>query len=294
MSRVSPIRILLLSVFLLAGGCTAIPTEDLRNYDQAFQQAKLAGDLVLDKVAPIIAKRQGTGAGCPVTTTGYHSCFDALGILSDGRSNDPRSILIRRAALQTIADYNTVLVAVADGRFRFGSTAQINDLLASAQTLVQLTSVAVPGVPSLFSGAAMSALSGLINQLQTIRSAVELRRALIAGAPTIQKMLVALASDTPTLYDIYLTAKKIEITAAAVKGLHDLQAKAVAEVNAYYNSLQQYVTVLNATSTALNTLTTIAASGRVTTGDIRAIITQAAEIRTKADAFWRAASASPS
>jgi len=285
-----------LAILLLVASCTSVPREDLDAYDKAFTQAKLAGDLVLDKVAPIIARREegGVNAGCPITSGGYRTCFDALGILSDGRSNDPRSILVRRAALQTIADYNAVLLAIADGRFTVGNRAQFDNLVASGKMLVQLASIAVPGVPSLFSDTAIGALGVLFDRLQSARSALEVRRAVVDGAPIVQDMLAALAADTPTLYDIYLTAKKIEITAAAVKGLPDMQRRATAEINAYYDSLQQYVTILNATSEALDTLKAVAIKGgQVSPANIREIIGQAASIQTQADAFWRAASAAP-
>ena len=56
MSRVGSVCVSVwLAILLLAASCTSIPREDLNTYDKAFQQAKLAGDLVLDKVAPIIA-----------------------------------------------------------------------------------------------------------------------------------------------------------------------------------------------------------------------------------------------
>jgi len=293
MSRVGLFRILWLGAFLLVGACTSAPREELNAYDNAFQEARLAGDAVLDKVAPIIAERAGV-EGCPITRAGYPKCFDALSVLTSGRSNDPRPILVRRAALQTIADYNSVLLAIADGRFNVGSTAQINDLVVSGQTLLKLASVAAPGLPSLLSGPATQALGGLITEVQNVRSALELRRAVTAGAPTVQEMLYALAADTPKLYEIYLTAKKKEIGNAIAKGLPDLERKAKAEANAYHDSLEKYVIVLNETSQALHLLTTIAAKNSVTTADIRAIVGQAAVLRSKADAFWSAASKAPS
>lgn len=290
--RVNAVLFLLLTWL---SGCTSIPVADLNTYDQAFTQARLAGDLLLDQISPIIAE-QTTGAanaGCPLDALGVHSCFDPLGVLTKGQSDDPRSILIRRAALQTVADYNGVLLALADGRFTTGGTAQINDIIASSQMLLKLTSVAVPGLPGLLGTAATGALGGLVTSLQNIRSAVEVRQAIIAGAPVIQSILGALARETSDLYAIYLKAKTREIANAATAGSAERKKKAIGEVNAFYDSLAAYVVVLNATSEALNTLANAATNGGGTAADVRAIITSALDIRTKADAFWTAARALP-
>lgn len=280
----------LLTVLVGLSACTSVPIDDLNTYDKAFTQAQLAGDLLLDKVSPIVAAEGGNKAGCTVNVLGYHNCFDPLGVLSKGKSDDPRSILVRRAALQTIADYNSALLAIADGRFAVGGTTQINDLVESGKMLLQLSSAVVPGLPGLLTDASSKALGALVSQIQGARSAYAVRNAIIAGAPVVQKMLGALAGETPLLYEIYSKAKKSEYidektTAAEKKTI-------IAEINAFYDSLAKYVDLLNTTSIALDSLAT-ASNRPAGTADLRAIITSATEIKDKADAFWKAARAFP-
>lgn len=294
MARFALVFAAFLASLIGLSACTSVPIDDLNTYSKAFIQARLAGDLLLDKVSPIIAAKSGSSpdAGCAVNALGYHNCFDPLGVLTKGQSNDPRSILVRRAALQTIADYNSALLAIADAQFTVGGTTQINDLVESGKMLLKLSSVAVPVLPGLLSDASGAALSGLVSAIQGARSAYEVRNAIIAGAPIVQHLLAELAADTPKLYDIYATAKNKELGNALAASNGDAEKKIVAEIEAFYNSLAAYVDLLNTTSVALDTLAT-AASRPLGPADARAIIASATEIKAKADAFWKAARAFP-
>jgi hypothetical protein len=294
--RVLASRVVVLAL-LAVSGCTGIPVEDIRTYDKSFSEAKQAGDLVLDQVAPLIAANlQERGlqksSSCIVTTEGYPSCFDPLTVLTGGRSGEPAIVLSARAALQMIANYNAALLSLAEGRFSVGSAAQIGDLYTSAKTVLTLISVAVPGVPALFSAATATAFGQLVTGLETIRTVAEERRALTAGAPVVQSMLAELANQTPYLYEIYRASKAREIGRAIVAKDSARQQQIAASVSAYYETLKNYVTVLNATSVGLGKLSEAASGPTHSPQNIRAVIIAAADIKAKADAFWSAARAS--
>lgn len=274
-------------------GCATIPEQEVQNYAIAFQQARLAGDLVFDKVSPIIAEdTPETDGGCAKTSEGYYSCFDPLSVLTAGRSDDPRSVLVRRAALQSISNYNSALLAIAEGRFTIAETAEVGELLESGQLLLGLTATPVPGLPSLASDATFAAVRGLVAEIQEARSAVSIRRAIVDGAPTIQALLSALAQETPHIYNIYLTNKKSDLFNAVASGSSEDERAAIESINAYHASLTAYVEVLNTTSEALDTLVA-AATAAPSASSLRSIIDSANRIKSQSEAFWAAARAIP-
>ncbi|MEM6677982.1 MAG: hypothetical protein AAF675_08925 [Pseudomonadota bacterium] len=109
----TPIAFLVLAT---AVGCAQIPPKELSLYAESYETARVAGDLLLDELAPVI---DGERADCDIDpATGFRPCFDLAVALGPTylRRNEPVDLRIRRTALSTIAAYNQLLVDLAEGR----------------------------------------------------------------------------------------------------------------------------------------------------------------------------------
>ncbi|WP_417686386.1 hypothetical protein [Roseibium sp.] len=287
---------------LTVAGCAGVPVETLRAYSDAFQQARSAGDLLLDEISPIVSSAgTGTAKTCGTSRLGYPQCFDpAVALGDDGtRRNEDPSIRARRDALAVVTLYNSLLVDLAEGK----SAAQFNERLDELVTLVNAVAAigVVPsgGLTALVPPSATFA-KDMYGRLSRARANAAVRQAILDSKTDVQEMLDALLEDTPNIYKVFLRARERDLIVAnheanAARLNEDATARAAAlkrvdairqSISDFHDSLTAYAQLLNSTSKALDTLVAAAGQQPGTVESLTRIAIEAAEIREKSDAFW--------
>lgn len=270
-------------------GCAAIPTAELRDYAAAFQESRAAGYILLDKISPIIAKRQqGTkqAAACPKDRTGTPRCFNPKLVGPSGRPPEPTVIIVRRAALDLVAVYNSVLVDLAEGKSEAEVQSRVGEVVDFASEMIGLIGVGGAGLPVLV-GTLRGPLLALIGRIEQQRAVLATRQAVLEGRETVKAILSALAAETPTYYELYRAQRLQDIVPLRTSGNQAGQQAILDDINAYYASLTSYVLILQKTSKALDTLAAaVERGGQPTPENIREVIKEAIELRQEAKTFW--------
>ena len=205
----------LLSVFccVLLTACLGVPVESLRDYSEAFKQARDAGDLLLDEISPIVSGVSGgsTGRKCGTSKLGYPLCFEPTHVAADGssRANEHESITARRDALATVALYNQMLLDLAEGKSAADFQTRIDGLSRLATAVAQLGIVG-GGLPALIAPGAAFA-TNMATRFEQARANAAVRRAIIDSKADIQELLDALAFDTRHVYDVFRSAREKDL-----------------------------------------------------------------------------------
>lgn len=299
-SNIAPI---LLFFVIFATSCASIPIEQLREYASAYQQARNAGDLLLDEVSPIISGVVSGGSSkqaCRTNNQGYPTCFDPRQALGRQglRANEDVSIRVRRAALEAIAIYNSILLDLAEGKSVEALSGRIDGLAQLAGVVGQLGSVAGPAFPALI-GPTAGFAKDITGRLEQGRANQQVRSALIESKSSVQGLLGLLENDTPYLFKIFLSNQQIRLVRASAtlrraqlnkSGVADAQKKLDGiknAINSYHSSLASYVQLLSQTSKSLDVLVVAVQTTTFTTANLSALISEAAKIRQISDEFWK-------
>jgi hypothetical protein len=286
---------ILLALFVFVVGaalaaCVSVPKQEVQSYADAFQQANLAGDALLDKISPIIAEIEirhnlaVPNTDCAKDKRGMPACFNLAAVRNSGQPTDPPSILVRRVALKLISEYNGALVDLATGKSADAVQSRIGEVAKLARGALALVSVnpvlaaALPGLASQF--------GALAARFEQLRANGLVRQAVADGRAPVQKLLAALAADAPDLYELYHRRRLDDYADATIAG--GTQA-IVADVNNFYDSVAAYVQLLDKTSSTLDVLAEAAARGGTPSiENIQAAIQAATEIKGQAQTFWSA------
>lgn len=302
-----------LAMLVVAGCINTAPVPELQAYASAYQQVQTSGHLLLDEVASIVAtvppeeeavaideEAAPPPRDCRVPSEGVPPCFDpALALSEDGiRINEDPDITIRRAALDVTMEYNSLLLALAEGRSAEGVTQQFGEL----QTLVT-TAAAFAGAPtagiSTLAPAAFSLLNDLAVRFETARAAGTIRESLAASKGDVAELLALLIADTPTIYDIYrsgheeqlivLNGELIKAERAGRPEAADLQRQVEGlrtQIRTFHASVGAYTRVLAAARGALDNLVLAAATEGGAIENATAVIRETEAIKIKAEAFF--------
>lgn len=270
-------------------GCAGLPTEDLRAYASAFQETRAAGYILLDKISPIIAKsKQGAkpALSCQNDSLGAPRCFSPALVGPSGRPPEPTVIIVRRAALDLVALYNSILVDLAEGKSEAEVQARLGEVFDLTNEMIGLIGVGGPELPML-AGALRGPLLALVGRLEHIRAAQVSRQAVIEGRDTVKSILVNLARETPKYYELYRRQRRDDIAPLIAAGNKAAQQAIIDDINAYHASLTSYVVLIYKTTKALETLAIAAdRAGQPTPQNIRDVIKEAVELRLEAKKFW--------
>jgi hypothetical protein len=279
--------VLLLSV---APACQQLPpAEHLQVYADTAQQTRQAGNVVLDRVAPIIAAQDTPppGKDCgPDSQSGVPRCFDLQRIPGKGASRfDPPWVSVQRTALDLVAAYARILADLAEGRSTAEVQATIGVAATAAGALIALTGVGAPV------GAALPLLTpqlqALAGRLEAQRSGQIVRQSLIADRETIQAVLKALEDTTPHMYEVYRARRQLDRLAALEARDRAAANTAVEDIKKYHAALEAYVLLLRTTSAALDTLARDAQqAARANPQAAQAALKQATDARAEAQALW--------
>ncbi len=286
----------------ILAGCAGVPIEALRAYSEAFQQAKDAGDLLLDEISPIISSKGTTARqNCGTSPLGYPQCFDpAVALSEEGRRvNEDPSIVARRDALAAVVRYNSMLVDLAEGKPATDFGNRVDELIKLVNAVATLGVVPSGGLSTLIPPSATFA-KDMYSRLSAARANAVVRDAILNSKPDVQELLLALMEDTPRIYKVFLAARERDLivanheaNAARLNKDSTTRAAALKRVNAirqsisdFHKSLTAYTQLLNQTSEALDTLVIAASQQPGTVESLTLIAAEAAEIRRKSEEFW--------
>jgi hypothetical protein len=275
---------------MLLSACTAAPVpEQARLYAETTAKTRDAGGLILDRIAPIMAGgTDGNSAeDCgPDPATGIPRCFNQnLVAAAAGGSADPPSVAVSRLALDLVAAYAGVLADLAEGKSAPQLQAQVGVAADIASALLGVTGVGAPGAVAV--QALKPQLEGLAGQLAAARAGQIVRQALIADRETIKALLKALEDETPKIYDIYSTKRKLDLL-AALRARDKAAADAViSDIKAFHAALEAYVRLLRASASALDVLArdaqqTVPPNPQA----VQAGLNQAIDARAEAQVLW--------
>jgi hypothetical protein len=279
---------MLLALAILSA-CTAAPVpEQARLYAETTAKTRDAGGLILDRIAPIVAVGADAGAeDCgPDPATGIPRCFNQnLVATTAGGSTDSPAVAVNRLALNLVAAYAAVLADLAEGKSVPQLQAQIGVAADIASALLGVSGVGAPGAGAV--QLLKPRLQGLAGQLEAARTGQIVRQALIADRDTIKALLKALEDETPKIYDIYSTKRKLDLL-AALRARDKAAADAVvSDIKAFYAALDAYVRLLRASAAALDVLArdaqqTVPPNPQA----VQAALTQAIDARAEAQVLW--------
>lgn len=255
--------------------CSPLPAEELQLYTDTFSEARVAGDELLDQVAPFLRETGEDDRSCNIDTrTGFRPCFRVAFALGDDgtRPDDPADIAVRRATLGLVFEYNALVSALASGQSTEALTARINGLAALAGAATQL----VPSTGATVAALPISSLSALLARVETMRAQNAASTAILDAEPEISALITLLIEDTPTLYEVFIVQfdgdlgqTKIDLRRAEILGntaeATRLRARVAALQNPQDNAnrartferaLTAYVRLLRQSDQALRALTT--------------------------------------
>ncbi len=213
-------------LLLVLGACASPPVQEFRDYSQAFTEARVTSEVLLDDVALAMAvadSREEQGSAEATTTELFPKSFDPTSVLGAEAPGEPPAIAARRVALATVAQYNEVLLRLAEGRTVEEAGAGLGTL---GERATQLASLAGAGANPLI-GIGVSALQEAVKLAERARARREFEKAILSGYGSVQGILQALVNDTPTLYEIQKQRFQFELT--------DAQA----EVNEVLNTMRE-------------------------------------------------------
>jgi hypothetical protein len=277
------------------GEATAQPisVEELRLYTEAFHEARAAGHILLDKIAPIIAAVALLGPGeqpdasdCSVDRHGAPKCFDPRLTVATAPSSDPQPIAVRRAALELISAYNGMLIELANGREPRELQSRLGEVVELAGTVLVLTGGAAAGLPALVPPV-VAGLNKLTERLGTGRAAAVTRQEILDNRHTIKALLAQLKEDTPKLYEIYRLKRLDDRREALSQNRTELAEAASNDLRQFHASVAAYFVLIGRTAEALDTLAVAASdSAAHNPHSSRGIFRGALDLRRDAKAFW--------
>lgn len=183
---------------LLGSGCAQIPTNDLTQYREAFNQSKEVSEQILldfDQALKVAETFQLKASPAATVPEPYPTEWGKVGrARSDGARDD---IETRRKAWTVVAKYNDVIALLAEGKSVEKAKASATGLVSSVSKLNEVVSgSAIPG---------LNAISGLVSiffeQIERARLHDEFVRALRSGAPVVDGILKAFIADIASHYE---------------------------------------------------------------------------------------------
>lgn len=236
---------------LMAGCVSPLPVEELRHYDSAFTEAQTAANALFDDLA--VAERRfdenlsgGDEPGGVTTASererlGYDPQYYAGEGLIAGTEDPPRTAQLRRA-MSVVAQYNDILLMLAEGRTIDDIQAQTATLKANADALLPLAGVQGGAI----AGVVGTTLSKVLEGVETIRSRKVFQDAFLAGHGDVEDIISGLKGAAPEMYAILIDQYEGQIDDAEFDFGEDsaayksIRADAVGRINAYRQAVQSY------------------------------------------------------
>ena len=176
------------AIFVLASACTSVPTQELSQYRQAFAATQTASEAVLMDFADALhsaAARERAAVPTAEPAGGINAR------LENGGSKPPDAVEVRRRAVRTIDQFNSVITTLAEGKSVSEVQGTASGFINAAQSFVVAAGGnAVPGLSSL-----TGVVNTLLSQIEQARARAEFEQAVRSGAPIIAAILQTLVEE---------------------------------------------------------------------------------------------------
>lgn len=192
-TRVKVLSVLVFLVTILAGACAPIPKVEFTAYREAFREARSASEILLVDYAAKsaaadqlegIADEDGDGDGL----------FDPESIAANG--NVDSVIQSRIEAWNTIARYNDVLLALAEGKSVDEVASGFNKLTSGIKTVASSFGAAIPGL-----SIAGDIVSKFLELAEKARLREEFATAIKEGEPIIGMIITEVLIKDTRVFD---------------------------------------------------------------------------------------------
>lgn len=154
-------------------GCSTLPKQEVRSYVDAFAQVRKTADTVLNQYEKDIeTSTQDADPAADEKYRRYPSELPVVTIHTPSSASNP-DVVVRRALLEQVEQYNNLLVAIAENQ-PFTQTHQLaNQFYASLKRGLQVSGSTI-GIPS-------EILDMIVKSIRTAKTRAELIRALRAA-----------------------------------------------------------------------------------------------------------------
>ena len=199
---------------LLVSGITAcgtIPTAQFEAYASAYQDARDAGLLIYDEIAPSLRSGEDASPAAAFTVSlGPHTYSRSP---CAARFPDLPSVQARCDLMYAVAGYHEVLARLNQGASAAAVKARLGEVSASLGALTALS--AIPSANAVIAPVStlLGPLSDVVQQALTLAERAELKAKLEQAAPTITKAVTALEEDVKRIHEVQRAAYVIRLRA---------------------------------------------------------------------------------
>lgn len=251
-----PLWIVLLQVTLLAA-CTGLPSAQLSAYLSVSEETETAGKAIygaLNKAVEFNKNRsRGVQSSACSPSNARPTCFDPTDFLPSPPVTDP-DVQARILALETVAAYNDLLVALASGQSGTQLNQKVSDYGAIAGRFALLAAGATGGVTTFLAEPTIASIATIAERVETARAQFAVRQSLAAQRDVIKAITTALIQDTPAVYQLYQTAQ-LNYARSRPGGPAGAEGqREFAKIKAMHDSLGAYVVLLSNTANSLDVL----------------------------------------
>jgi len=272
------------SLFFLYG-CAELPRDQLVAYLSVSKEATTSGEIIYGALnaVTIWGKSRNTIATSQKCSPSQSSpaCFDPAFYLPDPGITDP-DIEVRVLALQTVAAYNDILVALNSGQTGAALNRRIQQYGTLSSNLFAATSISTGGLTSILAAPVLAAIGGFSDELETARARFTVRQSVLDQSGTIKALIDALIADTSEVYQLYRAG---QLNFARTRPGGPSGAKGAAEfakIKAMHESLGAYVVLLVNSSKSLDILTDAIRTENTDSTTLQAAIDQTLELKLAA------------
>ncbi len=198
--RLAGNMLLLWAVVLSGCAVTQETRQSLAGYVQAMEQVDQSANMFLTdfsngrKVARELARI--AGAGPAPAAPEYQNKFVLPGDPNDPQTDDEKALYSTRQALAVVRQYNSVLVALAEGRSEQEIRTGTEQLGGALESLASIAGASLPGL-----GLVAAVGPQILKLAQDAANRQQLEEAVKKGRAPVGEILKVLEAQTPVMYE---------------------------------------------------------------------------------------------
>lgn len=272
-------RLLLAASLLALGACTQLPKPQLQAYTGAFQAAHTAAEPVLETYAvqERAAWREKLAKERNFDTYRYFDTFEPGDAAAVSALTLPIGAAAANRAFDGIAEYNDVLVSLAENKNVDEARGQLKEIVSNVTALAQPLAAAAPAIQSA-AGLLVTALEPAIRE----DNKRQFRRIVLDGHDEVEGLIHAIRGLTPAQYQLITGPLQARWVDATPKERETI-AK---EINGWHTVFADYVVLLDAMESKLDALHSAVENPKATPILAQAVA-GSAELRAYADGLRR-------
>ena len=185
-------------VLATVSGCAEIPRQELTTYVEAYSQARSASEQVLTDLVASRERIESYRAEEAAGDARSETRDDYVPPTKRGSASGTDAITVRLAALALVSEYNSILVAIAEGNGMDTLRGKVQGAVESSTSLLSLMGTTVPGA-----GALTGLLQTVASEAQRHMDRQAFAHAMRDGAPLVKEILQSLIDETPLIVRVH-------------------------------------------------------------------------------------------